>query len=97
MSLLLLAVYKSSRRDEMYLYVPKADGLGKLPPELLQVFGTPRHLMDLPLRPGRDLGEGHHGVALLVHQVAEGVEELAHHQGPVLGDAVGGDAGHGRQ
>lgn len=55
MSLLLLAVYKSSKRDEMYLYVPKADGLGKLPPALLQLFGTPSHVMDMPLRPGRDL------------------------------------------
>lgn len=55
MSLLLLAVYKSSKRAEMYLYVPKADGLGGIPPELLQIFGRPQHVMDLPLKPGRDL------------------------------------------
>lgn len=55
MSLLLLAVYKSRRRDEMYLYVPKADGLKKLPDALLQLFGTPQHVMDLPLLPGREL------------------------------------------
>lgn len=55
MSLLLIAVYKSPKRDEMFLYVPKADGLGKLPPELLQVFGAPVHVMDIPLKPGRDL------------------------------------------
>lgn len=55
MSLLLLAVYKSSKRAEMYLYVPKADGLAKVPPALLQIFGTPQHVMDMPLKPGRNL------------------------------------------
>lgn len=55
MSLLLLAVYKSSKRDGMYLYVPKADGLGRVPAALMQVFGTPAHVMDVPLKPGRDL------------------------------------------
>ncbi len=54
-ALLLLSVYRSSKRDEMYLYVPKAAGLGKLPEALLAVFGTPLHVMDLPLRPGREL------------------------------------------
>lgn len=57
MSLLLLAVYKSSKRAEMYLYVPKADGLSKVPEALLQIFGTPQHVMDLPLKPGRDLAQ----------------------------------------
>lgn len=55
MSLLLVAVYRSARKDEMYLYVPKADGLQKVPAALLQVFGAPRHVMDIPLKPGRDL------------------------------------------
>lgn len=54
-SLLLLSVYKSRKRDEMYLYVPKADGLKKLPEALLQIFGAPEHVMDLPLMPGRSL------------------------------------------
>lgn len=55
MSLLLLAVYKSRKRDEMYLYVPKANGLNQLPEALLQLFGPPQHVMDLPLLPGREL------------------------------------------
>lgn len=55
MSLLLVSVYKSPKRDEMFLYVPKTDGLGKLPAALLEMFGTPRHVMDIPLKPGRDL------------------------------------------
>lgn len=55
MSLLLLAVYKSSKKDEMYLYVPKADGLSRVPAALLQIFGTPQHVMDMPHKEGREL------------------------------------------
>jgi hypothetical protein len=55
MSLLLLSVYKSSKRDEMYVYVPKEDGLKKIPEALLQIFGAPQHVMDIPLRPGKNL------------------------------------------
>ncbi len=55
MSLLLLSVYKSLKRDEMYLYVTKGSDVQKLPEALLQVFGTPQHVMDVPLKPGRDL------------------------------------------
>lgn len=55
MSLLLVSVYKSPKKDEMFLYVPKADGLGKVPTVLLEMFGAPQHVMDIPLRPGRDL------------------------------------------
>lgn len=55
MSLLLVSVYKSPKKDEMFLYVPKADGLGKVPAPLLAMFGTPLHVMDMPLKPGRDL------------------------------------------
>lgn len=55
MSLLLVSVYKSPKKDEMYLYVPKADGLARVPEALLQMFGAPVHVMDMPLRPGREL------------------------------------------
>ena len=55
MSFCLLAVYKSPKRAEMYLYVRKAEGLSSLPSELLQVFGEPQHVMDIPLKPGRHL------------------------------------------
>lgn len=55
MNLMLVAVYKSPKKDETYLYVPKAQGLSRVPAALLELFGTPRHVMDLPLRPGRDL------------------------------------------
>lgn len=55
MGLVLVAVYRSSKKEGMYLYVNKADGLGKVPAALLQMFGTPAHVMDMPLKPGRDL------------------------------------------
>lgn len=55
MSLLLVSVYKSPKQDEMFLYVPKATGLGQVPPELLAMFGAPAHVMDIPLKPGREL------------------------------------------
>lgn len=55
MSLALVRVYRSGKRDDMFLYVTKVDGLKKVPVELLAMFGTPVHVMDIPLRPGRDL------------------------------------------
>lgn len=55
MSLLLVSVYKSPKKDEMFLYVTKAGGLAKVPEALLAMFGAPVHVMDIPLRPGRDL------------------------------------------
>ncbi|MDP2229001.1 MAG: YcgL domain-containing protein [Moraxellaceae bacterium] len=53
--ILLCSVYRSSKKDGMYLYVPKADGLRNIPPALLDIFGAPLHVMDMPLKPGRDL------------------------------------------
>lgn len=55
MSLLLVSVYRSPKRDEMFLYVPKVGGLERVPPELRAMFGTPQHVMDIPLTPGREL------------------------------------------
>jgi uncharacterized protein YcgL (UPF0745 family) len=38
-------VYRSSRRQEMYLYVDKAEGLERTPGVLLQQFGEPEPVM----------------------------------------------------
>jgi len=38
-------VYRSSRRQEMYLYVDKAEGLERVPEVLLQQFGEPEAVM----------------------------------------------------
>ncbi|EJN37355.1 hypothetical protein PMI38_03204 [Pseudomonas sp. GM84] len=49
------SIYKSPRKNEMYLYVLKADGLERVPEGLLPFFGTPRHAFDLVLSPERKL------------------------------------------
>lgn len=40
-------VFKSPRKDEMYLYVDKREGLKRVPEELLEIFGTPKSAMTL--------------------------------------------------
>ena len=49
------SIYKSPRKNEMYLYVLKADGLERVPEGLLPFFGTPVHAFDLVLSPERKL------------------------------------------
>ncbi|WP_325167614.1 YcgL domain-containing protein [Zooshikella ganghwensis] len=50
-----VAVYKSSRKDETYLYVKKQDGLNKIPESLLTVFGEPQPVMTLVLHSEKKL------------------------------------------
>jgi len=49
------SVYLSPRKDEMYLYVDKRDQLSKVPEALLEMFGSPKHVMDIPLTGERKL------------------------------------------
>jgi uncharacterized protein YcgL (UPF0745 family) len=49
---MLCQIYRSPRRQEMYLYVEKAEGLAKVPADLLQRFGEPEAIM-LVLLDGR--------------------------------------------
>jgi len=51
----LCRIYRSSRRDEMYLYVDWERGLADVPPELLERFGEPQEVMSLVLTPERKL------------------------------------------
>ena len=46
---MLCAVYKSSKKDETYLYVTKKDDFSKVPEPLLKTFGAPIFVMLLPL------------------------------------------------
>ena len=48
-------VFKSPRKDEMYLYVDKKEGLKRVPKELLEIFGTPKSVMTMLIRPEKDL------------------------------------------
>ncbi|RZU46926.1 hypothetical protein EV700_1312 [Fluviicoccus keumensis] len=48
-------IYKSPKKDEMYLYVRKTEGLTRVPEALLTMFGRPRHYVTLLLTPERKL------------------------------------------
>lgn len=53
--MIILSIFKSPRKDEMYLYVDKRDQLARVPEPLLEMFGKPVHVMDMPMLPGRKL------------------------------------------
>lgn len=53
--MIICSVYLSSRKDEMYLYVDKRDGLNKVPDALIEMFGQAKHVMDIPLTAERKL------------------------------------------
>ena len=42
-------IYRSSKRDQTYLYVEKKDDFSRVPEELMKGFGTPQLAMILPL------------------------------------------------
>jgi uncharacterized protein len=48
-------VYKSLRKEEMYLYLAAEDDLDVVPRPLLERFGTPRLVMRIDLHPNRNL------------------------------------------
>ncbi|MGS2720356.1 YcgL domain-containing protein [Paraglaciecola aestuariivivens] len=53
---MLCAVYKSSKKQQTYLYVPARDDFSKVPDGLLKTFGKPIFLMVMPLKKDRKLG-----------------------------------------
>lgn len=67
------SIYHSSKKQGMYLYVLKADALNRVPQELLQLFGTPRHAFDVVLISERQLAKED------VHQVLENLETKGFH------------------
>jgi len=48
-------IYRSPRKDEMYLYLAKEDAFDVLPEALAQRFGIPQFVMQLDLTPERRL------------------------------------------
>ncbi|MES9963188.1 MAG: YcgL domain-containing protein [Candidatus Sedimenticola sp. 20ELBAFRAG] len=48
-------IYRSSRKDEMYLYLAEEDAFDELPELLMKQFGTPTLVMELGLHPERIL------------------------------------------
>jgi len=52
---ILCSVFRSPKKEGMYLYVRKNEGVDELPEPLLKQFGTPGHVMDLLLTRDRKL------------------------------------------
>ena len=52
---ILCSVYRSSKKDEMYVYVERARGLKDLPDALMSGFGAPVHVFDVLLTADRKL------------------------------------------
>lgn len=63
------SVFKSSKKDEMYLYVDKAEQLNRVPDALKQMFGTPIHVFDMLITPEKELAR------VDTAQVLEDIEE----------------------
>ena len=55
MSKMLCDVFKTRKKDEMYLYVSRAAGMAKVPAELLELFGKPELSMTMILTPEKKL------------------------------------------
>jgi len=52
---IMCSVYRSPKKEGMYIYVPKQEPFEDVPEALLQTFGTPGHVMDLLLTADRSL------------------------------------------
>ncbi|MDE1195235.1 hypothetical protein BWR59_12595 [Pseudomonas sp. Bc-h] len=67
------SIYRSPRKNEMYLYVLKSDALERVPVELLSAFGKPQHAFDLVLTPERALARED------IHTVLANLEKQGYH------------------
>lgn len=56
---ILCDIYKSLKREEMYLYVDSRDGLARVPDSLLDSFGGQLKVTTLALSPERRLARAH--------------------------------------
>lgn len=54
-NMILCSIFKSVKKEGMYLYVPRKDQFTKVPQPLLDTFGRPAHVMDMLLQPGKAL------------------------------------------
>ncbi|TVT59904.1 MAG: YcgL domain-containing protein [Sedimenticola thiotaurini] len=48
-------IYRSSKKEEMYLYHAKEENFEDIPDALMKRFGTPLLVMELELHPDRNL------------------------------------------
>lgn len=66
-------IYRSPKEEGMYLYVKKAEGLSRVPEDLLRLFGKPQQAMVLVLTPERKLAHAS------VEKVAESLESQGYY------------------
>ena len=66
---LVCEVFKSSRKDEMYLYIDKRQGLAHVPEQLLETFGKPVPVFTMILTPEKSLSR------VNAADVVEGIKE----------------------
>lgn len=52
---IMCSVYRSPKKEGMYLYVPKQEPFEQVPEPLLDQFGEPGHVMDMMLTEDRTL------------------------------------------
>lgn len=52
------AVYKGTKKDETYVFIPTTTPLSDLPEELLKVLGQAEMVMTLNLTPGKKMARG---------------------------------------
>lgn len=62
-------IYKSSKKDQLYLYLPKKDEFEDVPPILMDTMGSPEFVMELELSPERKLARAN------AAEVLAGLEE----------------------
>ena len=53
--MMVCAIYRSPKKEGMYLFVDKKDGLDKMPESLRPIFGEPQFAMTLMLKADRKL------------------------------------------
>jgi len=66
---MICSIYKSTKKDEMYLYVEKRAALSRVPEALLDMFGRPATAMTLLLTPQKKLAR------VDVQRVLDGIKE----------------------
>lgn len=52
---MLCAIYRSSKKEQTYLYIETKDDFSKVPEELMRTFGEPKFVMYLRLDGGKKL------------------------------------------
>ncbi|NOQ14392.1 MAG: hypothetical protein GQ583_07960 [Methyloprofundus sp.] len=62
-------IYKSNKKDELYLYLDKQDDFSSIPEAILKSIGQPEYVMQLEITPERKLAREKAG------EVLKGIEE----------------------